>query len=342
MNIVIPIITFSKSGGMRVLERLADEWLANGHSVDIVVADNSTPYYPTCAHVINLNSARNAIKKEIALLTKYLINNFRKYNVIIANGHVSAYPVLFASIRYRTFTKAYYYIQAYETDFYNEMRFGIKKFLRKFGTSLTYRFPFTRIVNANLYCNYKGIKTEKVIYPGLDLKNYYAKDYNHFNKLLTVGCIGRPVVWKGTYDVCEAIKLLKAENFKVDFHIAFFDVDIVEHIYEKPDGDEKLADFYRRMDILVAPGHIQLGSVHYPVIEAMACGTSVITTGYYPANKLNSYIVPVKAPNAIANCIKYISEHHDDAINKRAQALHDIKNFSWDIVAKKFLSMIIE
>ncbi|WP_341479706.1 glycosyltransferase [Clostridium algidicarnis] len=71
-----------------------------------------------------------------------------------------------------------------------------------------------------------------------------------------------------------------------------------------PDGDDNLADYYRNLDILVAPGHIQLGAIHYPVIEAMACNVPVITTGYYPANDENSFIVPVKRPDKIAEISK--------------------------------------
>ena len=59
----------------------------------------------------------------------------------------------------------------------------------------------------------------------------------------------------------------------------------------KPNCDSELADYYRSIDILIAPSFLQLGAYHYPVIEALACGTAVITAGYLPGNKYNSWIL---------------------------------------------------
>ena len=111
------------------------------------------------------------------------------------------------------------------------------------------------------------------------------------------------------------------------FKVAFNPVKYKNHELVHPDGDKKLADFYRSLDILVAPGHIQLGAIHYPVIESMACNTPVITTGYYPANDENSFIVPVKRPDKIAETIEMIINDYSVAINKAEKARKDIKQF---------------
>ncbi len=96
------------------------------------------------------------------------------------------------------------------------------------------------------------------------------------------------------------------------------------------------------MDILVAPAKLQLGAVHYPVIEAMACGTTVVTTGYYPANDTNSYIVPVSAPEAIADTIVDITENYDLAEQKIDQALKELERFDWKRVSLDFIKIIEE
>ncbi|MGL4567899.1 MAG: glycosyltransferase, partial [Fusobacteriaceae bacterium] len=108
----------------------------------------------------------------------------------------------------------------------------------------------------------------------------------------------------------------------------------------KPDGDNNLADYYRSLDVLVAPGHIQLGAIHYPVIEAMACNVPVITTGYYPANEENSFIVPIKSPEKIAEELEKIYYNYEIAYNKAKEAQKNIDEFSWDRVADKFLKKI--
>ena len=72
----------------------------------------------------------------------------------------------------------------------------------------------------------------------------------------------------------------------------------------------------------------------------MACGTPVITTGYYPANNENAYIVPVSKPEEIARTIIYISENYDEAIYKAKNALKEIRRFDWKIVSKDFLKIV--
>ena len=159
--------------------------------------------------------------------------------------------------------------------------------------------------------------------------NVERKDLS--KKKLVIGCIGRIAAWKGTEDVIEAFKLLKASNFDLELKIAFgneelADVDGISIIY--PKNDNELASFYKSLDILIAPSKIQLGAVHYPVIEAMACGVAVITTGYYPAGKDNAWIVKIGDPVDIADKIKNVV--NDELYNKKiGKALEDVKDLSW-------------
>lgn len=336
MRILIPITTFTKSGGMRVLEILGTNWVDKGHEVTIVVADTSEPYFPTRAQIIRLNRKKNATKDEVQALTDFIRKRIDSYDIIIANGYVSAYPVFFSTFG-RKRKKAVYYIQCYETDFHNELPNGLTKILKKIGTELTYYFPFKKIVNSDIYKNYRHIHTENVVYPGLDLSNYYSKDPESFNKTIKVGTIGRKESFKGTADVCRAMEILKEEGIRFEFYIAFNDFDTIYHSFVKPDGDENLASFYREMDIVVAACKGQSGAIHYPVIETMAVGTTIICTDYYPSNPSNSYKVEESAPEQIAEAVKHIIANKEEAIQKRRQALNDVQQFGWPIVAEKFM-----
>jgi glycosyltransferase involved in cell wall biosynthesis len=205
---------------------------------------------------------------------------------------------------------------------------------------LTYFLPITRVVNADIYRNYKNLKSKYVIPPGLDLDIYYPKDFtNTIKKDFVIGCIGRIEEWKGSNDVTEAVKILHGKGYNVKYKVAFNPVNYDKFELVKPDGDKNLADFYKSLDILVAPGHIQLGAVHYPVIEAMACKTPVITTGYYPANNENAYIVPVKNPSLIANTIIEIMEDYEKATEKAEIAYKTVSQFDWEIVSAKFIDV---
>lgn len=326
---------------MRVLENLANEWTAEGHHVVFAVADSSTPYYPTNADIVNLKAGNSKTVDEIRRLTRFIGEHINSFDFIIANGYVSTYPVFFSTL-IKNQRKGVYYIQCYETDFHNKISNPIVRSIKKAGTDITYFFPFKKIVNSDIYVNYRHIHTDRVVFPGIDLKLYFPKDPTAFNPVVKIGTIGRTEDWKGTADVCRAMELLKAKGVEFEFYIAFNDFDTVEHHFVKPDGDGNLAVFYRDMDIVIAACKGQHGAVHYPVIETMAVGSSLICTDYYPANEKNAYKVDESAPGQIVSAVGEILRDRETAVAKRRQGIRDVQQFSWPIVAEKFLNYLRE
>lgn len=340
MKILIPIFSFTKSGGMKVLSNLANNWIDQGHIVTIITTSTDEPYYLTNADIINLNGDREiSLFKRIYLLYLFIKKKSLNYDAIIANYNLTAYPVLFASK-----IKIFYYIQAYEPEFYDEIKNNFfKKSILKLLAWTTYFLPFIKIVNSNMYIKYKNIKTNNVVYPGINLEIFYPKKRKSKKQtdIFVIGCIGRIEEWKGSGDVSEAIKILHNKGYKnIKFVVAFNPVSYDNHSLVYPNGDKLLADFYRSLDILITPGHIQLDAIHYPVIEAMATKTPLITTGYYPSSKENSFLVPIKSPIEISEKIEYIMNNYDEAISKTDIAYVNIEEFSWEIVSKKFISII--
>lgn len=350
LRILIPMLSFGRAGGIRVLSQLSNKWIELGHTVCIVSHFESEDiYYPTKANIIWINDQGEEVDinraqvntKNIGLKKMYGIYNYlrkesSKYDVVLANHNLTAWPVALGSK-----AQNYYYIQAYEVEFISKK--NIKGLLKQFSAWLTYFLPLIKVVNADVYRNFKNIKSDYVIPAGLDLNTYYPikNDKQITNKDFTIGCIGRQAEWKGSNDVGDAVKILRSKGYKVDFKVAFERIKYKEHELVKPDGDDNLAQFYRDLDVLVAPGHIQLGAIHYPVIEAMACKTPVITTGYYPANTNNAFIVPIKRPDRLAETLSYIIDNYDDAIKKAELAYEDIKEFDWQIVSTNFLNIFM-
>lgn len=349
IKILIPLLLFGRAGGIRVLSKLANYWINKDYEVSFAVFyESEDPYYPINANIIwidhdgkELNSnntnykAKNSGFKRVYSIYKYLRKNSCDYDVVLANSNMSAWAVWLGSK-----AENFYYIQAYEVEFSSQK--NIKSYFKQLMAWLTYYFPLTRIVNAEIYLKYKNIKSKHFVPPGLDLKNYYPKENekNNYGKEFTIGCIGRKSEWKGSNDVGEAVKILRSRGYDIKFKVAFESIEYKEHELVKPDGDENLAEFYRSLDVLVAPGHIQLGAIHYPVIEAMACKTPVITTGYYPANNENAYIVPVKNPDKIADVLVDIINNYDKALKKAEIAYEEIQQFDWDRVSSKFLDIL--
>jgi glycosyltransferase involved in cell wall biosynthesis len=128
-------------------------------------------------------------------------------------------------------------------------------------------------------------------------------------------------------------KLLNENKFK--FNYTFF---------ERPD-DEKLAELYSSSDIFAFPSHIE--GFGLPPLEAMACGTPVVTTDClgvrdYVKNEENSIMVPPKQPTELAEGIKKIVQDKDLSELFKKNGLKTAKSFTWDNVASKFEKMLIE
>ena len=256
MKILIPVIGFGNSGGNRTLSYFSTYWCEKGENVDFVCPNWNDPYFPTKANIIRIDKngepsnspcEMSMLEKSIALI-KFIKKNRKEYNVFLASHYFTSI-ICALSINKNVF----YYIQAYEPEFYplNNLRNTIHHLL----AYISYSFKFIKIVNAKIYTKYKNLTANYIIPPGLDLSTFYKKEIK--NELdpnqLVIGCIGRSEKWKGTYDVAEAIKILRNKDINIDFRIAFNDIACdCDYDLIKPNNDTELADLNRSVDIIIA------------------------------------------------------------------------------------------
>ena len=360
MKILIPISSFERAGGFRVLSELASHWTHRGHTVDFLVdARSNKPYFPTVARILSFNAegllvtggALNASFASLGNARSIYLGMLRAlnrigadYDVVLANHSFTALPVALA----RTGRASkWYYIQAYEPEYYSFMS-GWRGRVLQGLSALSYKLPLTQIANAPVYMNYRGIRAKEWIPPGLDLNIFVRRAQSPSfasDQPIVLGTIGRSEATKGTVDVLAAFEQLASSDPRIRLRIAYGNLpdgwqhpraEIVE-----PQGDVGLAEYYRSVDILIAPGTVQLGACHYPVLEAMASGTPVITTGYLPADESNAWLVPVNAPDAIADAVKTIVALPDLKLEARLDAaVAAVASFDWAYVSADFLSLI--
>ncbi|MEO6732480.1 MAG: glycosyltransferase family 4 protein [Ferruginibacter sp.] len=348
MKILIPITYFAPQGGFRVLSELANHWIKLGHDVEFLVYKRSSgPAFPTTAKLTWYDNEGKIILQNdvnhkpprlrifsILLALKRAINT-SSYDIILATQSLTAFPVYFS----KRCDKKYYYIQAYEPEYYQTN--SASSVLLKCLSKLSYKIKLLRIVNSPLYFDYKQIKANKFVFPGIDFTKFKPQPKTTDKKFI-IGCIGRIEPFKGTAYVLEAYSKLKNDSgLDIELHIAFGDralesIEGVKVIRIK--NDDELAKYYNSVNVIIAPGTIQLGAVHYPVIEAMACKTPVITTGYYPANADNAWIVPIKNSDSIVEAVKYIIDDPDSVNRKIEEGYSQIQEFDWNIVSKKMLA----
>jgi glycosyltransferase involved in cell wall biosynthesis len=145
--------------------------------------------------------------------------------------------------------------------------------------------------------------------------------------------------------VLAAYQALRARGAPVELHVAFGGVaDELRRLpglrVVVPANDTELAAFYRSLDVMLAPGLIQLGAPHYPAMEAMACGVPLVTTGYMPADADNSWLVPVAHTGAIVAAVGAILADPEEARRRAARGLEAMRPFAWARVAADLLAQI--
>lgn len=354
MKIIIPVLGFGRAGGYRVLSNLANAWIRQGHDVDFLCPDSSDePYFPTSAGIVwvdgagNISKERGAIAKpggwyHLKSLYRGLTVIGRHYDVIFANHSLTAWPVALASC-----DKAIkvYYVQAYEPEYYTSAK-TIKGYLLATVSALSYHLPLKRIVNAPIYFRYRNLRASQFVPPGLDLANFKPLDINknlEDAKTIVIGCIGRHEPEKGTIFVLRAFEEVYKIDPRFQLRVAYGNLPVnwkhkqCEMIV--PKNDQELANYYRSLDILIAPGTVQHGAPHYPVLEAGACGVAVITTGYMGASPETAWIVQNKDVNSIVDSIFQVASDDNQRIRKIATFLSVAQEFSWEYVSGKMLKI---
>lgn len=357
MKILIPIWGFGQSGGDRVLSQLANHWINSGHSVSFITSQYSKkPYFPTKADIIWINIFGQRVDEHTLIRPKRpglpmflslfagLIRHSVNYDVILANHSLTAWPVAISVWS----KKRFYYVQAYEPEYYRQ-DWCFKNLFPYILSKLSYRLPLTKIANAPIYVNDKLVNAKDYVPPGIDFDVFYPKsdhlsDFNGVSEIV-IGCIGRKEPHKGIKYLLEAYEQFEgAAELKVAYgNLPLLEVQTKQYSVAVPSNDFELSDFYRSLDLLVAPGTVQHGAYHYPVMEAIACGTPVLHTGYLPGNQENSWLCSPSSSESIRKEIENFAASDKKIIRKKVQqGLKDIANLSWPHVSEQFIRLFNE
>jgi glycosyltransferase involved in cell wall biosynthesis len=361
MKIYLPILGFTRTGGARVLAELASAWKRMGHDAVFLANQYSQPpYFPTTAQIYWLDDEGRRLEgpgpkgaerggalglfRNLRSLRRALNRYARPGDAVMANQSFTAWPVFLN----RSGAAAFYYVQAYEAQKYLERRTlsSTVLFLLSVGT---YYLPLRRIVNSNAYRRYRSLRAEHVVPPGLDFSVFHpgaAQGADLADRTVVLGCVGRKEPSKGTPYVVDAFKLLLARGCDARLRIAYGNVppEIAEHPRCEvvvPANDRELADFYRSLDILIAPVWGEHDAPLYPVMEGMACGVPVITTHFFPATPDNAALVPVRDAKGIADAVETVIS--EDAARRRARVekgLATVRPFGWPEVAGEMLRLL--
>jgi glycosyltransferase involved in cell wall biosynthesis len=355
-SILIPVLGFDRTGGYRVLAELANAWIRGGHAVAFLSPDSSDePYFPTAAAVLWVDgsgtvsatrrvAARGSARYQSAALLRGLNRIGQRYDVVLANHSLTAWPVAFASCGRAA---KFYYVQAYEPEFYTVRR-TTKAYVLAVLSALSYHLPLRRIVNADIYRRYKNLRARDVIPPGIDLEVFKPSDARPaIEKSATVvlGCIGRREPQKGTAYALQAFESLYSYDRRFRLKVAFGNLpdgwshEACEVVF--PKNDSQLAEYYRSLDVLIAPGTIQHGAPHYPVLESWACGIPVVTTGYMGASNETAWLVRNRDPASIREAVLNLLQDPTDRRRRISNALELAQGYGWEHIAERMAALML-
>ena len=180
----------------------------------------------------------------------------------------------------------------------------------------------------------------KITY-GVDTKKFIPINLERFNNVeereLVVGWVGNSN-WNGAKDhkgintiIKPAIEELRKEGYKIKLETIDKEENFVAH--------DDMPEFYKTIDVYVCAS-INEGTPN-PVLEAMACGTAIISTdvGIVPevfGEKQKEYILKERSKDELKYKIKQLLKNKSTIQELSKENLESVRNWTWDNKCKQF------
>ncbi|MEM7814470.1 MAG: glycosyltransferase family 4 protein [Candidatus Aenigmatarchaeota archaeon] len=329
MRINFLIWYLNYTGGNRILVEIANRLVERGHEVTIITSGMDEKWFPIKAELkfIPTLGKHPSSTSLIATALSFLLKSLPKADIDVATWCFTAYPVMKNGKGIPV-----YYCQHYEVLFFENPM--IKWLVKK-----TYDMNFNFITNSSwlrtmLFVNHN--KDSELVLGAIDLEMFKPQKIEKNEKIKKVVSLCKPKIkWKGFWDLVEAWKIVtserkdvelvlygtKKENLKLPFKYSFIHFP----------SDKKLVNLYNEATAVVCPSWYE--SFPLPPLEAMACGTPVITTRYgtedYAYDGKNCLVVHPRRPKEMAEAILRLLD--DEKLQKKLSknGIKTAKQFSW-------------
>lgn len=349
MYIVFPMMGLRKSGGIRVLVEIANGLAKRGHRVRLLVSRFSDEYgFPLDPNIeIKHPKTKMGVLRELWWLMR---NIPRDANVVVANFYLTAYPTAVATCLFQPI--GYYLIQGYEPSFVSNPDRRYPNVQRIFARG-SYYLPLSQITISNWLKDTLGEiigRDVEVINDGVNTTVFSPNLAAKNRDANVIMALGSNALHKGFVDFLEAIQILVKQMPDLQLLIATQDKELVidlpiptEIIY--PADDEELAMCYRRADVFVFPSLRE--GFGLPPLEAMACGTPVVTTNCggvldYAEDNVNCLITPVNDAQSMAEAIRNVVNDKNLSERLSKAGRETALRFSWNVMVDKFENLLTE
>ncbi|NYB51988.1 MAG: glycosyltransferase family 4 protein [Methanobacteriaceae archaeon] len=374
MKISYLLLGWGNKGGSIVLYNFMDNLVRRGHEVHAVFPDKNIKWevgiwrYKLGTESEN-NNFLNFFKKNLfniipnSILEYYksiidkrnlngLIDNWQTSDITVATFYLTAYAAYYLSDR----TVPLYHMQHFEELFVSDKK-------NRLIARNTYYLPLIKIANSSWLKKIMKEKFNKEAYlvkPGIDLKIFkpYENPQNKYvykNEWRILSYLDEKREWKGFNDAVKAVKIareyLQEKGIKLRWEV--FGIDPPSKKYEtdfKYIGaifNKDLAYLYSKTDIVLLTSWYE--SFPLPPIEAMACGSLIITTSFgtedYVIDYQNGLVTMPRKILDIANKIIYAIENPNESLKMVKNGLKTAEEYDWESctdVLEKVLTQSIE
>jgi len=371
VNIFVPPFRVRKfSGGLLAVFEYANGLVELGHTVRVIPIEPS-PYpewfepkfellspkarlfdallrFARAAMKQNKAEVKGALGNVMTYFSRWASYSFRRARQIeLLRRHVppadvslaTSYQTALVVYLYGTGRK-YYFAQHYEPYFSIDSDNPELAYIDAF---LTYHLPDIEIIaNSTWLAQKLREQTGRdipVCLNAIDHSVFFPDGYppNPRERCVIISYGGRFAKWKGFQDAAEAVRLAREKIPHLEWRV-FGDAllppsnPIAPYIPIGFVTGEELRRAYSTAHILLASSWYE----SFPLfpLEAMACGTAVITTPYgvedYAKHMRNAYVVPPRKPGMMAEAIVRLCK--DDALRKSLaeQGVKDAREYTWE------------
>ena len=288
-----------------------DDWFPLSRDIKIISKRTSFNQYLLYGKLILFKS--NELLHHVRYLKK-LYDMVPNADINVATFSPTAYV---ASWKSMDGSVPFYHMQHFETIMFSNLL--MKKFV-----SDTYFLPIYKIANSKWLQKKLLLLTGNeypIVNPAIDHDIFYQRNsHQRDGRYINIVALGKGG-WKNAVGIYDAVNLVRSKFPEKEIILHFFgqsppqgiQFDNRETIFHKNLSDDQLAELYSNSDIQVTFSRAE--SFPLPPLEAMACGSAVITTPYgtedYAVDGFNALIVEPNNVEMLADKIRLLIEDEE-------------------------------
>jgi glycosyltransferase involved in cell wall biosynthesis len=318
LRVTIPLAGLNLSGGVKSLCLLANHLGTRDHRVTILAPDFApdppVPIDPSVRLRI-LGSGPSWLPdsaRRVLHLARLALESTRDADICLANYFTTAWAAWLGSVIRPSRCVLAYNVRGYESQSHGTLANAgtVGRRVRAWLAERSYRLPLRKICTTEWLRQQVRDPAAIVVGHGIDLDVFVPHETRPSADVITLGTVGRDGEAKGYPDYLRALARLPAD-LPIRLLVAAPDAVPIPDRYPatvvRPATEPAMADFYRSCDIFVFASRGE--GFGLPPLEAMACGTAVITTDCggihaFAEAEHNCLITSVADPSALANAIE--------------------------------------